>query len=368
MMRGVPCVLMRGGSSKGLFFLATDLPADAHARDLLLLAAMGSPDQRQIDGLGGGDDQTSKVMIVARSDTPCVDIDYQFGQVSVARGTVDLTPTSGNMLAAVAPYAIDRGLVPATDGRTTVRMQDRTSGHRIDAVVRTPGGRVAYQGDFRLDGVPGTGSPIRLHFTNPAGRATGQLMPTGRACDTVDGVDVTCIDFANPMVIIAADAVGKTGCETKAELDRDTGWLARVESLRRSAARLMGIHDAGTRTLPKLVLLAPPRAGGMITSRYFTPGHCHAAHALTGALGVTAACHIPGSVAAGRVRWGGALPGHVLIEHPAGMLEASVGMPGGADETSRLTCGTIAATARPLFSGEVLVRASALSPVHAPPG
>ncbi|MFO1396716.1 MAG: PrpF domain-containing protein [Burkholderiales bacterium] len=363
-MRGVPCVLMRGGSSKGLFFLATDLPADAEARDRLLLAAMGSPDRRQIDGLGGGDDQTSKVMIVSRSHTPGVDIDYQFGQVSVARGTVDLTPTSGNMLAAVAPFAIDRGLLPAADGRTTVRMQDRNSGHRIDAVVRTPGGRVAYQGDFRLDGVPGTGAPIRLHFTNPAGRATGRLLPTGRACDTVDGVHVTCIDFANPMVMVAADAVGKTGYETKAELDRDAEWLARLETLRQAAARLMGIQDAGT--LPKVVLLAPPRAGGMITSRYFTPGNCHAAHALTGALGVTAACHIPGSVAAEQVRWGGALPGHVVIEHPAGMLEASVGAPGAADDAGRLACGTVAATARPLFSGEVLVRASALSPVNAP--
>lgn len=175
-------------------------------------------------------------------------------------------------------------------------------------------------------------------------------------------MQVTCIDFANPMVMVAAHTVGKTGYETKVELDGDAEWLARVETLRRSAARRMGIHAAGT--LPKLVLLAPPRSGGMITSRYFTPANCHAAHALTGALAVTAACHLPGSVAALQVRWGGALPGHVLIEHPAGMLEASVGTAGATDAASRLACGTIAATARPLFSGEVLVRASAVTPLN----
>lgn len=361
MMRGVPCVLMRGGSSKGLFFLASDLPADAAARDRLLLAAMGSPDRRQIDGLGGGDDQTSKVMIVARSTTPGVDIDYQFGQVSATRGTVDLTPTSGNMLAAVAPFAIDRKLVAAENGRTTVRMQDRNTGHLIEATVRTPGCRVAYQGDFRLDGVPGTGSPIRLRFLNPAGRATGRLLPTGQARDEVSGVPVTCIDFANPIVMVAAEAVGKSGYESKSELDRDAEWLGRIERLRQEAAQRMGIADAGGRTLPKVVVVAPPRAGGMIASRYFTPATCHATHALTGAVGVAAACHLPGSVAAGLVRWGGALPGHVVIEHPAGMLEASVGTERSVDDEGRFAHATIAATARPLFSGEVLIRASALA-------
>ena len=240
-------MLMRGGTSKGLYFLASDLPAQTASRDRVLLAAMGSPDLRQIDGLGGGDDQSSKVIIVEPSARPGVDVDFLFAQVSVARDLVDATPNSGNMLAGVAPFALERGVVRPAVPTTLVRIFDRNTGKIVEARVHTPGGRVAYQGSFALDGVPGTSAPIELTFIEPAGGMTGKLLPTDSALDVVDGIPVTCIDFANPIVIVAAADLGKTGHETKPVLDADAPWRARLERLRRYAARLMGLSVEQTR-------------------------------------------------------------------------------------------------------------------------
>ena len=270
MLRGIPCVLMRGGSSKGLYFLAADLPSNTTDRDRVLLAAMGSPDVRQIDGLGGGDDQTSKVILVGPSRRRGVDVEYLFAQVSVSRDLVDITPISGNMLSGVAPFAIERGLVKAGDPSTLVKIFDLNTGRIVEAQVRTPSGRVTYQGDYQLDGVPGTSAPIFLRFLDPAGGRTGRLLPSGNAVDHVDGIAVSCIDFANPIVMVAAAAVGKSGYESKQELDADTQWLVRLEALRCRAALLMDMGDVAGMGLPKVVILAPPRDGGTISSRYFS--------------------------------------------------------------------------------------------------
>ena len=354
---------MRGGSSKGVYFLASDLPRDAAIRDRVLLAAMGSPDVRQIDGLGGGDDQTSKVMLVGRSLRDGIDVEYLFAQVSVSRDLVDVTPNSGNMLAGVAPFAIERGLVEAGDSHTVVRIRDLNTGKVVTADVQTPGGRVAYQGDFKLDGVPGTGSPIRLRFIDPTGGRTGRLLPTGRTLDVVDGIPLSCVDFANPIVMIEAATVGKSGHETKDELDADPRWLDRLEGLRRRAALLMGMGDVAGVALPKVVVLAPPRHGGTIASRYLAPTSCHSAHALTGAVGVVAACNIRGSVAAAIANRDGATLPRIVIEHPSGRMEAGCDVDRLDDAGLPVITGaSVTTTARPLFTGKVYVGERAFAP------
>jgi 2-methylaconitate cis-trans-isomerase PrpF len=361
-LRRIPCVLMRGGSSKGLFFLASDLPEERAARDRVLLAEMGSPDVRQIDGLGGGDDQSSKVVIVAPSARNGIDVEYLFAQVSVGRDLVDTTPNSGNMLSGVAPFAISRGLVAARGPTTMVRIFNMNTGRRIEAGVQTPGGEVTYDGERSLDGVPGTSAPIELRFHEPAGSRTGRLLPTGNAVDVVGGIPVTCIDFANPVVLIAAAALGKTGHETKDALDGDRAWLAALEAVRLGAARLMGMGDAAGAGLPKVAMLAPPARGGTIASRYFSSGSCHTAHALTGALCVSAACNVRGSVAAQIANPGGGDVETVRIEHPSGIVETHCELqPRDAEGLPVIASATIVSTARPLFSGTALVRDETLA-------
>ena len=358
MLQRIPCVLMRGGSSKGLFFDASDLPSDPKSRDRLLLRIMGSPDLRQIDGLGGGDEQSSKVVIVSPSKRPGFDVEYLFAQVSVQRDLIDTAPNSGNMVSGVAPFAIARGLVQPGHPETKVRIFNVNTGRHIEACVQTPGGRITYRGEGELDGVPGTAAPIVLRFHEPAGGRTGHLLPTGNAADLVDGVAVSCIDFANPIVLVAASSVGKTGHEAKDELDRDRQWLRSLEALRRNAARRMGMGDVAEKGLPRIALLAPPAHGGTIASRYFAPGHCHAAYALTGALCVSAACNVPGSLAAQIANPAGGNIDTIRIEHPSGFLETRCEFgPRGADGLPAITAASIVATARPLFTGMALVRA-----------
>lgn len=358
MMHRIPCVLMRGGSSKGLYFLAADLPRQASERDRLLLAAMGSPDVRQIDGLGGGNDQSSKVMIVAASKRSGIDVEYLFAQVSVARNLVDVTPVSGNMLSGVAPFAIERGLVSAGDPVTVVRILDLNGERVVEASVQTPGGRVTYQGDYELDGVPGTAAPIALRFLDPAGGNTGRLLPTGHAVDRVDGIAVSCVDVVNPVVMIAATELGKSGHETKQELDTDTAWLARVEQLRQYAALAMGLGDVAASVLPKVMVLAPARAGGTIASRYLSPSSCHATHALTGAVSLLAAANVRGTVAARIANPEGVDLRRVVIEHPGGRMEATCDLDRpAAHALPRISSACVVTTARPLFSGRVFVRA-----------
>lgn len=361
MLTPIPCMLMRGGTSKGPFFLASDLPADPAARDRMLLAVMGSPDARQIDGIGGGNTLTSKAVIVSASRRPGIALDYLFAQISLTENAVDTGPNCGNMLSGVAPFAIERGLVAAASPVTRVRIFNINTGKVMEAVVQTPGGRVTYEGAASVDGVPGTGAPVQLNFLDAAGAKTGALLPTGRALDVVDGVPLSCVDFTTPMVLIGAAAVGKSGHESKAELDADGELLARLEQLRLKAARLMGMGDVAGKVLPKLALLGAPRFGGTISSRYFVPWNCHAAHAATGATCVAAACCIPGSVAAALAPAPAAGERAVVIEHPAGKIEATVQC--GAD--GGVVSAGIVRTARPLFSGQVYVRVPDALPLAA---
>lgn len=356
MLTPIPCLLMRGGTSKGPFFLADDLPADPVLRNEVLLSVMGSPDLRQIDGIGGGDSLTSKVAIVSRSQRAGIDVEYLFAQVSVGQRAVDTNPNCGNMLSGVGPFAIEQGLVQASHPVTAIKIFNVNTGKVIEALVPTPNGEVTYEGEVHIDGVPGGASGIVLNFLDAAGAKTGKLLPTGNALDMVHGIPVSCVDFSTPIVLVAAQDLGKTGHESKAELDADQELLARLEQLRLAAAQRMGLGDVSGSVLPKVALLAAPAQGGSISSRYFVPWNCHAAHAVTGALCVAAACLIPGSVAARLVVREPAQPERIAIEHPSGKLEAQVDLePGlnGAPPTIHRV--GIVRTARPLFSGQVLI-------------
>ena len=270
-LRLIPCTLMRGGTSKGPYFKGEHLPDDVAARDRVLLAVMGSPDLRQIDGLGGADTLTSKVAIVSKSQRPGVDVDYLFAQVDINRALVDTSPSCGNMLSGVGPFAIENGMVVARDGTTPVVIFDVNTSSRIEAVVQTPEGDVSYVGDARIDGVPGTAAPVVLNFLDAIGAKTGRMLPTGHAMETIDGIDVSCLDVCMPMVMLRATDLGLSGIEGRAEIDGNAALLARIEAIRLQAGERMGFGDVGGMVIPKVGLLSPPRGTGAITSRYLTP-------------------------------------------------------------------------------------------------
>lgn len=355
-MKSIPCVLMRGGSSKGLFFLSGSLPADPARRDRMLLAAMGSPDVRQIDGMGGGNDLSSKVVIVGPSRSPLADVEYLFAQVSVARDLVDVLPNSGNMLAGVAPFALEQGIVVASSPSTKVRILNINSGKVVEATVQTPNGKVTYSGDFRMDGVPGSSAPIRLDFIDPAGTRTGRLLPTGNPRDVIDGLSVSCVDFVIPIVFVQAQALAKSGHETTRELDGDKEFMNRLELIRRAAARKMGLDDAPGRGIPKIALISAPRQGGTIASRYFVPASCHPVHAASGALALAAACHTPDTVAEALAEFDCDQPARIVIEHPSGAMACQLDLVGDPLRgCSRIAGASLVTSARPLLSGEVFI-------------
>ena len=355
---GIPCLLMRGGTSKGPYFRADDLPADMAARDRVLLAVMGSPDIRQIDGLGGADTLTSKVAIVSKSTRPGVDVDYLFAQVHVSKPIVDTSAPCGNMLAGVAPFAIETGMVPAKDGETRVMIFNVNTEARIEAVIRTPGGKVAYDGDARIDGVPGTAAPIILNFMDVVGAVSGKMLPTGQVRDDINGVEVSCIDVAMPMIMMRATDLGITGYEDRAAVNGDKDLLARIEAIRLEAGRRMGFGDVSDKVIPKVGLLARARQGGTISSRYLTPHALHAAHAVTGAVCVATACALEGSIAHELAVPDAANPRTIWIEHPSGQVDVRLQTSGtGADMT--VVAGTLR-TARPIMKGTVFVPARIL--------
>jgi 2-methylaconitate cis-trans-isomerase PrpF len=350
----IPCVFMRGGTSKGPYFLADDLPSDPAVRDRVLLSVMGSPDKRQIDGLGGADSLTSKVVIVSKSSRPDADVDYLFAQVKIERPFVDTAPNCGNMISGVGPFAIESGLVSAEDGETIVRIFNVNTAAVVHAVIRTPGRQVQYDGDVAIDGVPGTGAPISLNFLDAVGSKTGKLLPTGQALDHIEGIPVSCVDLAMPMVIARAVDFGVTGYETKPELDVNKPLLKRMEEIRLVAGPMMGMGDVTGQVVPKFCLVAPPRHGHAITSRYFVPEDCHSAHAVTGGLCLAAACVIPGSVTEGIAVLPPGPRRMIVIEHPSGTLATEFELEGSADSPV-IRRAAFVRTARKIMSGLVHV-------------
>jgi 4-oxalomesaconate tautomerase len=350
---GIPVIFMRGGTSRGPYFRAEDLPQDTAARDRVLLAAMGSPDPRQIDGLGGADTLTSKVAIVSKSTRPGVDLDYLFAQVDIGRPIVDTAPSCGNMLAGVAPFGIETGMIQAADGETHVMIFNVNTEARIEAIVQTPGREVIYTGDARIDGVPGTAAPIVLNFMDVVGSVSGKLMPTGNPRDVINGIEVSCIDVAMPMIMMRAKDFGLTGYEGRAEINANKALFARIEPIRLEAGRRMGFGDVSDKVIPKVGLLSAPRDGGTIASRYLTPHALHAAHAVTGAVCVASACALEGTIAHELAKPDDANPRTIWVEHPSGQVDVLLQTKGkGAD--MEVVAGTLR-TARPIMKGEVLV-------------
>ncbi len=373
--RSIPCVLMRGGTSRGPFFAAEDLPDDPALRDAVLAVVMGSPTGRQIDGLGGGTTVTSKVAVVGPSAHPDADVDYLFAQVDPVWGTVDTKPTCGNMLVGVGPFAIETGLVQAVDSTTSLIVRNVNTGSFIDVVCRTPGGELTYDGDCAIDGVDGTAAPVDLRFRGIEGSVTGSMLPTGCAIETITAggvaVEATLIDVAMPMVMVRAADLDRTGHEAPPELDGDAEFMATMEAIRREAGARMGLGDVSRSVVPKFGLLSAAREGGTITSRYFTPTQCHLAHAVSGGICVAAAIALPGTVAAslaqesagwtaGDVRRDGDGQRDVTIEHPSGSLEVAL-RTDRRDGDVRVVSGGVTRTARKIMSGTVYVPAEVWS-------
>lgn len=352
--RAIRCVLMRGGTSRGPFFKASDLPSDPALRDKVLLRVMGSPDSRQIDGIGGATTVTSKVAIISRSDRSDADIDYLFAQVDIEQPIVDTGPTCGNMLSGIAPFAIEEGLFPAQNNQTTVRIHNVNTNSIIHATIQTPNRQVYYEGDYAIHGVPGTGSPILLRFFQIEGSKTGQLLPTGNIRDEIEGIEVTCIDVAMPMVIARADAFGKTGYETRDELNADKGFIERFERLRRIAGKKMGLGDVGKSVMPKFAIVSPPRDDGHFTSRYFTPWSCHPTYAVSGSMCISSCAALPGSILADVMRRDERFPKLCRIEHPVGTIDVKLDIASKNEQFKVISAGVLR-TARRLFAGDVYV-------------
>jgi len=353
----IPCMLMRGGTSKGAYFIDRDLPDDVATRDRVLLAALGSPDRRQIDGVGGADPLTSKVAIVNRSQRPGIDVDFLFAQVSLDEGRVDTTPNCGNILAGVGPFALERGLIAAQDGHTRIRIYTVNTGMVSEVLIETPGGRVNYGGSARIDGVPGTAAPIPIDFLDVAGSVCGSLLPTGNIVDVIDGVHVTCIDNGMPVVIMRADALGIKGYESRDALNANAALKARVEQIRLRAGHMMNLGVVTNKVVPKMSLVAPPRAGGALCSRTFIPHDCHAAVGVLGAVTLATAAVMRGSVAHEVAVVPGGSPKRISVEHPTGEFTVEL-------ETEESPSGIVIRraallrTARMLMRGEILIPAA----------
>jgi 4-oxalomesaconate tautomerase len=346
---GIPCMWMRGGTSKGGVFLADDLPADPAMRDGFLLRVMGSPDPRQIDGMGGADPLTSKVAVVSRSARDGVDVDYLFLQVFVDQARVTDSQNCGNMLAAVGPFAIERGLVMATGDETRVAIFMENTGQIAVATCSTPGGAVTYAGDARIDGVPGTAAAVPLEFRDTAGSSCGALLPTGNAVDVIEGVACTLIDNGMPCVVMKAEDVAATGYEDRETLDAATELKARIEAIRLKAGPMMNLGDVAAASVPKMMLVAAPKQGGAVTVRSFIPHRAHASIGVLGAVSVATACLVAGSPAAAIASVPGGPRKTLSVEHPTGEMTCVLE----TDAAGAVTSAALLRTARKLMDGRV---------------
>ena len=340
---------MRGGTSKGGYFLRDDLPGDSAARDAFLLRAMGSPDPRQIDGMGGADPLTSKVAVVRRSERDGIDVDYLFLQVFVDQAIVTDKQNCGNMLAGVGPFAIERGLVQPQGDETRVAIHMDNTDQVAVATIATPGGAVTYAGDARIDGVPGTAAPIPLAFRDTAGSACGALLPTGRPVDQIGGVAATLIDNGMPCVILRAEDMGIRGDEDREALDADAAFKARVEAIRRAAGPMMNLGDVTGLSVPKMVLVSAPKAGGAIATRCLIPHRVHASIGVLAAVTVATACLLEGSPAAALAAVPDGRRKTLGIEHPTGITDCVVEI----DDAGAVTSAAMLRTARKLFDGRL---------------
>lgn len=346
---GIRCMWMRGGTSKGGYFIKDDLPQDTAARDKFLLAMMGSPDPVQIDGMGGADPLTSKVAVVSKSAREGIDVDYLFLQVFVDQAIVTDAQNCGNILAGIGPFAIERGLVAATGDETRVSIYMENTGQVAVATVQTPGAQVTYKGDANIDGVPGMHAPVPLEFRDTAGSSCGALLPTGNAVDVVNGVPVTLIDNGMPCVVMKAEDLGITGYEDRDWLDNATDLKAKIEAIRLAVGERMNLGDVTSKSVPKMMLVAPPKNGGAVTVRSFIPHRAHATIGVLGAVSVATACLIPGSPGAEVAVVPDGPRKTLSVEHPTGEMSCVLEV----DETGAVRIAALLRTARKLMDGVV---------------
>jgi 4-oxalomesaconate tautomerase len=344
---------MRGGTSKGPFFLASDLPEEKATRDAVILAVMGSPDERQIDGLGGARTLTSKAGILSVPEDGVADLDFLFAQVGIADATVDTTPNCGNMLAAALPAAIEAGLLAGDHGSTIRRVRTVNTGVIAEITIDTPFGNPVYDGTARIDGVPRPAAAVSCGFLDTEGSVSGSLLPTGNLRDTIDGVAVTLIDNGMPVMIIAASDLGVRGDERPEALDADTALKTRIEALRLKAGPLMNLGDVSKKPIPKITLVSAPRAGGAISTRTFIPHDCHSSIGVLGAVTVATAAVLPGTVAHDLAVPGEGDTRSLSIEHPSGEFSVEVGLAG-----TRVIRAALLRTARLLMRGSVPISPS----------
>lgn len=349
-MQAIPYMQIRGGSSKGIYFNAADLPTDENLRDQLILDAVGR-DARQIDGLGGANPLTSKVGIVSPSSREDADVDYLFVQVVVGENRVDTTPNCGNILVGVGPFAIENGMVAIQGGTTTVRVHMLNSGNLCELEIQTPEGQVEYRGDAKIDGVPGTSAPIICNYLDVAGSACGALLPTGNVVDVINDVPVTCIDNGMPVVVLKATDLGKTGYESCEELSNDPVFREKLEAIRLKVGPLMNLGDVTNKVVPKMSLIAAPNASGHVHTRTFIPHVCHSSIGVLGAVSVATACTLPGSVADGVAVLPEGNFKNISVEHPSG--EFSVGLQ--LNDDNEVVKAGLLRTARLLSKGDVYV-------------
>jgi 2-methylaconitate cis-trans-isomerase PrpF len=350
----IPFLFLRGGTSRGPFIRREDLPADRETLAEVLMAVLGAGHPLSIDGLGGGSAVTTKVAMVSRSEHDWAAIDYFFAQVAVGERLVDFKPTCGNMLAGVGPAAIEMGLVAPSEPETLVRIRAVNTDTLIEAAVQTPAGQLRYDGQVRIDGVPGTAAPIRLNFMDVVGSSTGALLPTGQAKELIQGVEVTCMDVAMPLAIARAEAFGLTGYESREALDANGDFLARMERIRIEAGVRMGLGDVTKSVTPKFAILAPPRDGGAVAARYFMPWKCHPSMAVTGAQCIASCVLVPGTVAEGLAVEPPGAPAVVTIEHSVGRIDATIDYEIGPQGFTLRSAGLLR-TARLLARGEGMV-------------
>lgn len=354
--RGVACTWMRGGTSKGAYFLQSDLPQDVTERDQLLLQIMGSPDPRQIDGVGGADPLTSKVAVVSRSDRDNADIDYLFLQVFVDKPVVTDAQNCGNILAGVGQFAVEKGLVAATDPVTSIDVYMVNSDQVATVTISTPDGEVVYAGDARIDGVAGTAAPVLENFPEAAGSNCGALLPTGNVVDTIDDTQVTCIDNGMPVVVLRASDMGISGYETREQLEANSSLRSKLEKIRLAAGPMMNLGDVSDKTVPKMTMVCAPQNGGAITTRTFIPHRCHASIGVLGAVSVATACMLPDSPAAQFAVLAEGAEKTVQVEHPIGettvVMSATISSSGQVEVSK----AAILRTARKLFEGTVYPR------------
>lgn len=346
--QGLACMWMRGGTSKGGYFLGSDLPQDSAARDAVLLGVMGSPDPRQIDGMGGADPLTSKVAVVRASDRPGVDVDYLFLQVFVDQAVVTDGQNCGNILAGVGPFAIERGLVPARDGETPVVIYMENTGQTAVARVETPGGVVTYLGEARIDGVPGGSAPVPIEFRDTAGSTCGALFPTGNVVDVIDGVEATLIDNGMPCVMLRAEDMGITGTETPEQLEGNETLRARLEDIRLTAGPMMNLGDVTEKSVPKMTMVSAAQNGGAVSTRTFIPHRCHKTIGVLGAVSVATACLTPGAVGHDLAVLPDGDAKRLSVEHPTGEMTVV-----GHVEAGIVTRAEVLRTARKLMDGVV---------------